>query len=77
MESDGTTLDFFGGTGTDLTVEGELGVLDICTEGGRFLGTTLGTGAEVAGCTSEFNCLGLDDTLDKDMLPGSWVLVIG
>ena len=77
MESDGTTLDFFGGTETALTVEGELGVLDICTEGGRFLETTLGKGADVADCTSEFNCLGLDDTLDKDMLPGSWVLVTG
>ena len=74
MESDGTTLDFFGGTGAVLTVEG---FLDICTEGGRFLETTLGKGADVADCTSEFNCLVLDDTLDKDMLPGSWVLVTG
>ena len=76
MESDGTTLDFFGGTGTAPTIEGELGVLDICTEGGRILGRTLGTGAD-AGCTSELGCLGLDETLDKDMLPGSWVLVTG
>ena len=76
MESDGTTLDLFGGNGTALTIEGELGVLDICTEGGRFLGTTLGTGAD-AGCTSELGCLDLDETLDKEMLPGSWVLVTG